>query len=55
MTEREKAIEFVLAVLRSPLGLMSKPTRDKITQLAQEHNITALDLIETATHKARNA
>lgn len=52
---RAEAIRYVLAVLRSPLGLMSIPTREEVCNLAREHAITALDLIDTAHKRSREA
>lgn len=55
MTERERATRNVLAILRSPLALMSKPQRAQAVELAKQFNITAEDLIEAAVSKARSA
>lgn len=50
---KAKAVAFILNVLRSPLSLMS-PSREEAMTLAKMHDISVLDLIETAYAKARN-
>lgn len=43
---KEEAITKILKVLKNPMMLMSKPNRDEALTLAEEHGITAKDLIE---------
>jgi hypothetical protein len=52
--ERKQAIGLVLGVLRSPLSLMSVPTREQAEALSREYNITALELLQFAIQRARN-
>lgn len=44
---KEEAIRKILKVLKSPMMVMSKPNKDEALTLAEEHGITAKDLIET--------
>lgn len=43
---KTQAILKILKVLKSPMMVMSKPNRDEALTLAEEHGITAKDLIE---------
>ena len=54
-TERTKAIRGILAVLRSPLALMSIPTRMEAMLKADEYHITARELLEATLGAAKNA
>jgi len=45
MTKQE-AISFILKCLKSPMSMVSKPTSDKAFQAAEEHGITATDLLK---------
>ncbi len=49
--DREKAIKTVLYVLRNQLHLASIPDQEVALRLSQFHEITAIDLIETATRR----
>lgn len=43
---KEEAMIKILKVLKSPMMVMSKPNRDEALTLAEQHGITAKDLIE---------
>lgn len=43
---KEEAVLLLLKVLKSPMSMMSKATRDQAYEAAKEHNITAHDLLE---------
>jgi hypothetical protein len=47
MNDKEKAIQKVLYALRNPLVLMSVPDREEALQVAEKHNITAADLLNS--------
>jgi hypothetical protein len=47
MNDKEKAIRQVLNALRNPLILMSIPDREETIKLAEEHNITGVDLLNS--------
>jgi hypothetical protein len=47
MNDKEKAIRKVLYALRNPLVLMSIPDREEAIKLAEEHSITAADLLNS--------
>jgi len=49
---KEEAIRKILKVLKSPMMVMSKPNRDEALTLAEEHGITAKDLIDMAYQMA---
>jgi len=42
---KDEAIRFLLKVMKSPISMTSKPTKDQAHQLANEHGITAVDLL----------
>lgn len=42
---KEEAAAFLLKVLRSPMTMAVKPTRDKAFDLAEKHQITATELL----------
>ena len=42
---KEEAIVKILKVLKSPMMVMSKPNKDEALTLAEEHGVTAKDLI----------
>ena len=44
---KEQAIIKILKVLKSPMMVMCNPNREEALTLAEEHGITAKDLIET--------
>ena len=46
---KTQAIVKILKVLNSRMAVMSKPMRDEALTLAEEHGITAKDLIEEWT------
>jgi hypothetical protein len=50
----DKAARFVLHLLRSPLSLLSRPTRAEALELATRFEVTAADLIELAAGRARD-
>jgi len=43
---KDEAIAFLLKVLKSPMSVMSLPTREKALNAAKEHGITATELLE---------
>ena len=49
---KEQAIIKILKVLNSRMSVMCKPVRDEALTLAEEHDITAKDLIEEWTRIA---
>ena len=55
LTPKKKAADTVLALLRNPLAALSKPDREDVQRLAQEHALSALDLIEAALRRAKRA
>jgi hypothetical protein len=55
MNEREKAIAEILTAIRSPIYLMSRPSRTKVMALADEHQITAKDLLDFVATRAVRA
>ena len=42
---KEEAIRKILKVLKSPMMVMSKPNKEEALTLAEEHGVTAKDLI----------
>jgi hypothetical protein len=50
---KDKAALHILRMLTSPMALMSRPAREEIEKLATQYNISALDLINTATNRAK--
>lgn len=55
MNDKEKAIRKILYALRNPLVLMSIPDREEAIKLAEEHNITAADLLNSLHKRYLNA
>jgi len=55
MNDKEKAIRKVLYALRNPLVLLSIPDREEAIKLAEEHNVTAAELINSLYKTCRNA
>ena len=55
MNDKEKAIRKVLYALRNPLVLMSIPDREEAIKLAEEHNVTAVELINSLYKRCLNA
>lgn len=53
MTDKEKAIRFILRVIKNPLAILSSD-KNKALTLSQEHGITVEDLILTMEEIARN-
>jgi hypothetical protein len=51
---RAQATAHILAMLRSPMAMMSKPSREQAESLARDHQITALDLLALAHKRARD-
>jgi hypothetical protein len=54
VTPKQLATAKILAGLRSPMSLMSRPFRLDLEALAKEHEITALDLLALANERAKN-
>ena len=52
---REDAIAQVLVLIRTPILAMCKPDCLRIEALCVEHNITALELVQHVTRRARQA
>jgi hypothetical protein len=52
MNERKRAIQEILYALRNPLVVMSIPDRERVKALAEEHNVTALDLLDYTHYRA---
>lgn len=44
--DKKNAVLKILKVLKNPMMVMSKPNRDEVLTLAEEHGIMAKDLIE---------
>ena len=42
---KDEAILFVLKAIKSPMMMTSKPTREQVFKAAEEHKITAIDLL----------
>ena len=55
MNDKEKAIRKILYALRNPLVLMSIPDREEAIKFAEEHNISAADLLNTLHKRNLNA
>jgi hypothetical protein len=55
MNDKEKAIRKVLYALCNPLVLMSIPDREETIKLAEEHNVTAVELINSLYKRCLNA
>lgn len=55
LSERERAVVHVLIMLRNPIMLVTRPERENALALARQYNITAEELLEVATRRARNA
>jgi hypothetical protein len=55
MNDKEKAIRKVLYALSNPLVLISIPDREEAIKLAEEHNITAADLLNSLHKRNLNA
>lgn len=53
-SDKAQAARFILNVLRSPIALLSRPTREEALELATRFEVTAADLIEQAARRARN-
>jgi hypothetical protein len=51
---KPQAARFILNVLRSPISLLSRPTREEALELAKRFEVTAADLIELAAGRARD-
>jgi len=51
---KAQAARMILNVLRSPIALMTRPTREEALELAERFEVTAADLIELAVGHARN-
>jgi len=54
-TPKEKAALLVLALLRSPLALLSRQSREDVLTQVREHGISAEDLIFAALKDAKRA
>jgi len=53
--ERTEALAVVLRALRNPLVLMSVPDRRDVVALCARFDITAAELVELATKRAKQA
>jgi chemotaxis response regulator CheB len=42
---KDEAIKFLLKVMKSPISMTSKSTKEKAHQLANEHGITTVELL----------
>lgn len=42
---KDEATVFILKALKSPMMMTSKPTREELFKIAEEHQITATDLL----------
>ena len=51
---RKQAIGRILNVLRNPISLLSSPTRKEVLELAARFEVTAADLLERATQRAKD-
>jgi len=51
---KDEAILFLLGVFRSRMAAASLATREKALQLTQDHQITALDLLQKYIEVVRN-
>jgi len=51
---KAQAIGRILNVLRSPISLMSRPSREEALELATRFEVTATDLLERAAARARD-
>jgi hypothetical protein len=51
---KDEAIIKILKVLKSAMMVMCKPNRDEALTLAEEHGITAKELIDTWVEICRN-
>jgi hypothetical protein len=51
---KAQAARMILNVLRSPIALMSRPTREEALELAKRFEVTAADLVELAVGRARD-
>jgi hypothetical protein len=52
---KEKAVQEILHVLRNPLALLSRLTRQDALDLARKHEITAEELLVAALAKNQQA
>lgn len=50
--DRKKALKEILYGLRNPLVVMSVPDRERLMDLAKEHNVTATELLEFCHYRA---
>lgn len=53
--DRERIILRIVMALRSPLVMLSKPSREEIFALAEEHKITAIELLQAVYKRALSA
>lgn len=52
---KEEAVLCVLKALKSPMMLTSKPTREQVFKAAEEHNISAIELLNKLQEIVWNA
>jgi hypothetical protein len=52
--DKAQAARFILNVLRSPILLMTRPTREEALELAKRFEVTAADLVELAAGRAKD-
>lgn len=43
---KDETILFLIKVLKSPMSMMSKPTRDQAFEMAKKHSVSAVDILE---------
>ena len=55
MNDKEKAMRKILYALRNPLVLMSVPDREEAIKLAEEHNVSAADLLNSLYKRSQGA
>jgi hypothetical protein len=55
ISTKAQAVRMILSVLRSPLSLLSRPAREEALEVAVRFEVTAADLIELATSRARKS
>lgn len=42
---KDEAILLILKAIKSPMMMTSKPTREQVFKAAEEHNISAIELL----------
>jgi len=54
MTDKEKAAQRILDMLRNALAMMTVPYREEAYELAKKYELTAKDILDAAYKRARN-